>query len=131
MWPQFSADLVTFNEEILNGKLHFFVQCKLIHRLASFKYWQTSLYLPELLTKHNSYFDMSLLLVITENIHCSSGPDFGISEYFQISEYRALKYYWSLSRLLVEHTSLSYKICEWFSQVISVAVPNLKVTSQK
>ena len=29
MWPnpQFSADLVTFTEEILNGKLHFFVQC--------------------------------------------------------------------------------------------------------
>ena len=28
MWPnpQFSADLVTFTEEILNGKLHFFVQ---------------------------------------------------------------------------------------------------------
>ena len=29
MWPnpQFPADLVTFTEEILNGKLHFFVQC--------------------------------------------------------------------------------------------------------
>ena len=28
MWPnpQFPADLVTFTEEILNGKLHFFVQ---------------------------------------------------------------------------------------------------------
>ena len=25
--PQFPADLVTFTEEILNGKLHFFVQC--------------------------------------------------------------------------------------------------------
>ena len=24
------ADLVTFSEEILNGKLHFFVQCKMI-----------------------------------------------------------------------------------------------------
>ena len=24
---QFPADLVTFTEEILNGKLHFFVQC--------------------------------------------------------------------------------------------------------
>ena len=30
MWPnpQFPADLVTFTEEILNGKLHFFVQWK-------------------------------------------------------------------------------------------------------
>ena len=30
MWPnpQFPADLVTFTEEILNGKLRFFVQCK-------------------------------------------------------------------------------------------------------
>ena len=29
MWPnpQFPGDLVTFTEEILNGKLHFFVQC--------------------------------------------------------------------------------------------------------
>ena len=29
MWPnpQFPTDLVAFNEEILNGKLHFFVQC--------------------------------------------------------------------------------------------------------
>ena len=29
MWPnqQFPADLVTFTGEILNGKLHFFVQC--------------------------------------------------------------------------------------------------------
>ena len=29
MWPnlQETADLVTFTEEILNGKLHFFVQC--------------------------------------------------------------------------------------------------------
>ena len=29
MWPnlQFAADLVTFTEEILNGKLYFFVQC--------------------------------------------------------------------------------------------------------
>ena len=29
MWPnpQFPADLVTFSEEIFNGKLHFFVQC--------------------------------------------------------------------------------------------------------
>ena len=25
--PQFPADLGTFTEEILNGKLHFFVQC--------------------------------------------------------------------------------------------------------
>ena len=25
--PQEKADLVTFTEEILNGKLHFFVQC--------------------------------------------------------------------------------------------------------
>ena len=25
--PQETADLVTFTEEILNGKLHFFVQC--------------------------------------------------------------------------------------------------------
>ena len=25
--PQVNADLVTFTEEILNGKLHFFVQC--------------------------------------------------------------------------------------------------------
>ena len=25
--PQFTADLVTFTEEILNGKLQFFVQC--------------------------------------------------------------------------------------------------------
>ena len=30
MWPvlQFPADLVTLNEKILNGKLHFFVQCQ-------------------------------------------------------------------------------------------------------
>ena len=30
MWlnPQETADLVTFTEEILNGKLHFYVQCK-------------------------------------------------------------------------------------------------------
>ena len=30
MWPnpQFPADLVTFTEQILNGKLHFLVQCK-------------------------------------------------------------------------------------------------------
>ena len=29
MWPdpQFTADLVTFTREILNGKVHFFVQC--------------------------------------------------------------------------------------------------------
>ena len=29
MWrnPQFPADLVTFTEQILNGKLHYFVQC--------------------------------------------------------------------------------------------------------
>ena len=26
--PQDTADLVTFTEEILNGKLHFFEQCK-------------------------------------------------------------------------------------------------------
>ena len=26
-FPQETADLVTFTEEILNGKLHFFVQC--------------------------------------------------------------------------------------------------------
>ena len=26
--PQETTDLVTFTEEILNGKLHFFVQCK-------------------------------------------------------------------------------------------------------
>ena len=30
MWPilQFPADLVTLTEKILNGKLHFFVQCQ-------------------------------------------------------------------------------------------------------
>ena len=27
--PQETADLVTFTEEILNGKLHFFVQCNI------------------------------------------------------------------------------------------------------
>ena len=33
MWPdrQETADLVTFAEEILNGKLHFFGQCKGLH----------------------------------------------------------------------------------------------------
>ena len=31
MWPnpQETADIVTFTEEVLNGKLHFFVQCLL------------------------------------------------------------------------------------------------------
>ena len=29
MWLVKVLDLVTFTEEILNGKLHFFVQCKL------------------------------------------------------------------------------------------------------
>ena len=30
MWPneQFPADLVTFTEEILNGKLYIFLQCR-------------------------------------------------------------------------------------------------------
>ena len=33
MWPnhQFPANLVTFAEEMLNGKLHFFVQLNLEH----------------------------------------------------------------------------------------------------
>ena len=35
MWPipQFTADLVTITEEILNGKLHFFVQCVFVYFL--------------------------------------------------------------------------------------------------
>ena len=35
MWPnlQFSADLVTFTEEILNGKPHFFVQCYTLRQI--------------------------------------------------------------------------------------------------
>ena len=37
MWPdpQFPADLVTFTEEIFNGKLHFFVQCMCFFNTSS------------------------------------------------------------------------------------------------
>ena len=37
MWPnvQFPTDLVTFTEEILNGKLNFFVKCVIGHYSAS------------------------------------------------------------------------------------------------
>ena len=35
--PQFPADLVAFTEEIFNGKLHFFVQCKLHEIFQIFK----------------------------------------------------------------------------------------------
>ena len=36
MWlnPQFSADFVTFTEEILNGKLHFLCNVVMVRRLA-------------------------------------------------------------------------------------------------
>ena len=54
MWPnpQFSADLVTFTEEILNGKLHFFVQC-MINSEDSFKIfpWKKNLKNPPAETK--------------------------------------------------------------------------------
>ena len=50
MWtnPQETADLVTFTEEICNGKLHFFVQCLLV----------TTCYL------HVSYHNMKLKLTL-------------------------------------------------------------------
>ena len=40
MWqnPQFTADLVTFIEEILNGKLYFFVQCYCMYAAQKIKF---------------------------------------------------------------------------------------------
>ena len=50
MWPnpQFSADLVTFAEEILNGKRHFFVFTYELQFLGEFHLQRISRYLSGL-----------------------------------------------------------------------------------
>ena len=38
--PQFPADLVTFTEEILNGKCHFFLQLEILKQSIVTNYFQ-------------------------------------------------------------------------------------------
>ena len=45
---KFPADLVTFTEEILNGKLHFFVQCSLLVQGPNFIEYSFSLHVVKL-----------------------------------------------------------------------------------
>ena len=61
--PQFPADLVTFTEEILNGKLHFFVQCLLERNIAFLKNFSQKVDVVQkyLLGKSSSSVDVFIL----------------------------------------------------------------------
>ena len=66
MWPnpQFPADLVTFTKEILNGKLHFFVQCLLSTEMKKIIYktkWNC-------LTTLKNFSNVSLMDLLEETI---------------------------------------------------------------
>ena len=52
MWPdpQIPADLVTFTEEILNRKLHFFVQCKMALLTELERFYEE---IPSISAKHS------------------------------------------------------------------------------
>ena len=81
MWPnpQESADLVTFTEEILNGKLHFFMQCEMRYYLQknrdSSRWWWTN----------------DLLEVVLLNINVDSVIDFCTEYVDSLGEIKLLK----------------------------------------
>ena len=62
--PQEAADLVTFTEEILNGKLYFFVQCYFLVRIFIDKYGSSIEAFMVVLNSHYIYYT----LLIGDNV---------------------------------------------------------------
>ena len=74
MWPnlQFPADLVTFTEEILNGKLHFLcsVRSLKVCLIKSYFCWQFVILWNDLLYKKENFCCLFFSLIFKSNFSC-------------------------------------------------------------